>query len=73
MKKKLLRVTGPSFVAGAVWSKVNRQWFIAGPIAPILMWMHGLSRDQIASELKRRKFTWEWLDYKTPESNESKK
>jgi len=60
--KRLLRVEGWNFVAGAVWARVKGVWFVAGPVAPILMWMHGLTPEQAVEGLKRRGCTWQWID-----------
>lgn len=63
-KTKLLRVTDPHFVAGAVWEKRHdgEQWVCSGETAPILRWMRGKPAVDVAPYMLRRGWKWEWVD-----------
>ncbi|RBB38885.1 hypothetical protein DPV79_16015 [Burkholderia reimsis] len=57
---KLLRVTAPHFVAGAVWVRRGDAWQCVHA-APILAWMINKPRERVAEYLRRKRYKWEWL------------
>lgn len=59
--RRLLRVEAPHFVAGAIWEKSPAGWRCI-EAAPILRWMVGKDRTQIATFLKNKGYSWSWLD-----------
>jgi hypothetical protein len=59
-RKALLRVTGPNYVAGAVFEKVGDGCWRLDRCAPILGWMNGKGITAIWEGLKKRKLQWEW-------------
>ena len=63
MQTRLLRVTAPHFVAGAVWEKrhEHEQWVCGNETAPILKWMRGKSAAEVAPYMLRRGWAWEWV------------
>lgn len=58
---KLLRITAPRFVAGAVFEKRNVQWIVTH-CAPILNWLRKLPLDQMDGRLRKIKAKWEWME-----------
>ncbi|BDU72314.1 hypothetical protein [Mesoterricola silvestris] len=63
MSERLLRVTAPHFVAGAVWTFKGNAW-VCTEAAPILRWMVGLGAVAMAHrrpKLERKGWRFEWL------------
>jgi len=61
---KILRVTAPHFVAGAVWKKEDGTWCCV-LAAPILRWMVGMcseaAKQYLEKKSKERGWTTEWI------------
>jgi hypothetical protein len=58
LETKLLRITAPHFVAGAIW--VNKECTEA---APIIKWMVGKPPLEVKAYLDKRKWKYEWIPY----------
>ena len=61
-KQKLLRITAPHFVAGAVW-EFNHGW-VCVDAAPIIKWMVGKPPAQIRDYILKKNWSYEWLSIK---------
>lgn len=59
--RKLLRVSAPHFVAGAVWRKAGDGWECERA-APIIKWMVGKSPSFVGQYLKEKGWRYEWID-----------
>ncbi len=57
---KLLRVTAPHFVAGAVWQRIGDAWMCVRT-APILAWMAGKPWPDVRQKIARVRWFHEWL------------
>lgn len=60
MNEILLRVEGRGFVAGAVFRKDGKKWFLVR-CAPILGWMRGVAMNRLKQNLSARNLQWKWL------------
>lgn len=60
MREKLLRVSAPHFVAGAIFVKGEVGWKCVNA-APIIHWMVGKSPEYLHRYIKRKGWKWEWL------------
>jgi hypothetical protein len=61
-RSRLLRVTAPNFVAGAVLTDKGEKAWWCTDCAPILRWMRGRSAAYIKEGLEKRGLKWEWVD-----------
>lgn len=62
MTERLLRVTAPHFVAGAVFARDESGGWRVRRTAPILGWMRGKSAGEIGAYLRRKGWRFEWLN-----------
>jgi hypothetical protein len=60
-RKRLLRVTAPHFVAGAVWELTPHGWRCART-APLLNWMRRVKPAEAREALVRAGYEWAWLE-----------
>lgn len=60
MTNRLLRVTAPHFVAGAIWRRDGPAWRCVDA-APILRWMVGKGAGEVKDYIARKGWAWEWL------------
>lgn len=60
MTNRLLRITAPHFVAGAIWRQVGPAWRCVDA-APILRWMVGMGAGEVRGYMTSKGWSWEWL------------
>lgn len=60
MTERLLRVTAPHFVAGAIFAKHNGSWHVTRA-APILAWLRNVPIADIPKRLQKKGYIYEWL------------
>lgn len=60
MPERLLRVTTPRYVAGAVWVKTGGKW-VCTEAAPILSWMRRKSAEEVRATIERYGWEFEWI------------
>lgn len=64
LKKQLLRVEAPHFVAAAMWVKTGEGWRCdPKQTAPIIRWMIGKTASYVGDYLRRKGWKYEWLVY----------
>lgn len=59
--RRVLQVSAPHFVAGAVWERDRNQIWRCVRSAPILRWMEKATPHSAEATLTRYAYRWEWL------------
>lgn len=61
--KRILRISAPHFCAGITFNKENNKWCcVKEETAPILRWMADKPTTFIESWLKKKGYSYEWLN-----------
>ena len=60
MKRRLLRIEAPHFVAGVVWLKVGDAWTVERA-APIVGYMQRMSAADVHDYMLRKRWRWDWV------------